>query len=256
MRSCGAVGSAVTPAPSVGRRIGDDGRRLVAIAEHQGCATADEGDDEDAEHGHGDRKLARLGRGRLGDLDLLGIFQDRGALGQVAVERGLLVHAEEAGVGFDVALGVNRRAEKARRHLFDGAQVADVDAGFAGDLFQRETGVFAASADFVADTLVDGGNSDVSVSHDAQVRGGTAGPMLGLVLGGILGRGRGLSSRNASVRGIGFPGFMFALCGNRRIRRRIGVGVVFGHAAHLFVRNGKAILKKAPYRLNATHPNR
>ena len=94
---------------------------------------------------------------------------------QVAVERGLLVHAEEAGVGLDVALGVDRRAEQARRHVLDGAQVAEVDAGLAGDLLQRETGVLAGGADGVADALVWAAaawaaNSIVVVADDAQVR--------------------------------------------------------------------------------------
>ena len=167
-----------------GGRVCNRGRRLVAIAEHQGCAAADEGNDQDAEHGHGHRQLARLGRGRLGDLDFLGVFQDCRALGQVAVERRLLVHAEEASVGFDVAFGVDRRTEQARRHLLDGAQMADVHAGFAGDLFQRETGVFAGGADFVADALVDGGSCElgVSVGHDTQMRGRAAGAGLSFVL--------------------------------------------------------------------------
>ena len=212
---------------------------LVAIVEHQHRAGADERDDQNAEHGGGDRQLARLGRGGLGDLDLLGVFQDRGALGQVTVERRLLVHAEEARVGFDVALGVDWRAEQARRHLLDGAQVADVDAGFAGDLFQREAGVLARGADLVADALVNdgsGGELSIGIGHDAEVRRGTARARLGFFLDG----GRSWDGGYGRGRRIGCPGFVFACRGNCLIRWRIGVGIVLGHAAHVFVRHGKA----------------
>ena len=114
------------------------------------------------------------------------------AFGQVAVERGLLVHAEEAGVGLDVALGVDGRAEQARRHLLDGAEVAEVDAGFAGDLVQREAGVLAGGADDVADALVRniggrrwrGDEIGIVVGDDAQMRRVAArGAGLGVFLG-------------------------------------------------------------------------
>jgi hypothetical protein len=122
-----------------------------------------------------------MATGSLRDLDVGGrsdFLLLRDPLGsrtrQVAVERDLLVHAEEAGVGFDVALRVDRRAEQVRRHVFDGAEVAEVDAGFFRDLFQRIAGVLARGANDGADALVrapeavGGDEIGIVVGDDAQ----------------------------------------------------------------------------------------
>ena len=124
-----------------------------------------------------------------------------------------------------------------------------MDAGFAGDLLQRETRILARGANGVANSGVGGsglgGEFDLVVADNTQVRRGAAGARL--VILGLCGS-HGLGGCRARV--------CFARHGNRLIRRRTGVGVVLGHAAHMSVRNGKAITEDKPIPINAHHPNK